>query len=403
MERRAGTQVEEPHKDREHDARRPRESQGGLEWQAASLLGKEEHELQASAEEARALVRDFSAILGSMEGCYKVMQQRFVAYLQTTELQQQWMAATIYSMMRQVSAAIPSLMSVFCGHGSILDQIYLQGVGSGHLHSSYLTVVAVPYQALSGSPTAELSPASPRSSNAPAPRAAPDSCVLPTPQHTPTADIGSAGRSVNHAAVLSQQPHEGVGGRGERKAAGVSGTAGISGSGSGYVHPAQGLTGREAAEATAVEIVRLWPGLMCEIQPPETACTGAAAEQLAAAAERASTARMQTYPLPPRVTPKYIRLTASEAYRSLHAADTAQPGILQSVVAEMESLMDRCAEIAQRGACTGPVLGVWDARGGRLWRDGCSGLVEAGCGGLCGHAQHTDATGGHRPEHDRMV
>ena len=130
---------------------------------------------------------------------------------------------------------------------------------------------------------------------------------------------------------------------------------------------------KPGAEAAAcAELVRQWPEAMKAHQPHDearAAATARVADLVATAERRADAARMQTYPLPRRVTDAYLRDLWATCSRSLNARPAAAERAILSLDAHLlkeirglggicQSLVDAAHLAGLQWALTGDGPGV---------------------------------------------
>ena len=124
------------------------------------------------------------------------------------------------------------------------------------------------------------------------------------------------------------------------------------------VRPAVGETGAVATTMARQRFLRAWRGLLGAHEPSldaQSAADDRMASLIAAAAERADAARMQTCPLP-RMTGKCMREKAAACAASMRAKTAAASRVLDSRIAAMtqaRSLESSCASLISAAHAAG--------------------------------------------------
>ena len=155
-----------------------------------------------------------------------------------------------------------------------------------------------------------------------------------------------------------------------------------------------------SAGVARAELVRRWPDFMTAYGPHDDASAAAAATaaDLAAEAERrADAARMQTYPLPRRVTDAYLRdlwatcsrslLTRPAANRKVIFSLDGGPGGAQGLLKELRGLEDSSQSLVDTAHLAGLAwvqhgarLSIGDSPGMAAVRAWCADFVEVSAG-----------------------
>lgn len=245
----------------------------------------------------------------------------------------------------------------------------------------------MPGQAATVSPSEITAAPCRTSSGAAAQRAAADSYVTPDARCEVAVGPSSAPCSVDAAAVPSSRPGPDMrqgSSEGEPAFARMLDKMGEQCSSS--VRPAVGKTGANLTTRARQLFLRAWRGLLDAHEPcldAQNAADEHMASLVAAAAERADAARMQSHPLP-QMTGKSMREKAAACARYMRANTAAVTMALDSrdaVMTQARGLQDRCASLISAAHAAGLAwLSLGDGSGlaaGQAW---CTEFIEVSAG-----------------------